>query len=240
MIMNKRLIKDIVIIDKNPLHEHGVYYFHDDTDMYKGYALIHGQKNTPYYGGFYFFTIKFPTDYPLSPPKVSFNTNNGTTRFHPNYYTNGNVCLSILNTWTGDKWTPCQSLRSVLLVLCSQFTNMPLYNEPGVSEKEEFLALDYNIIIEYENINFAICDIALDVINGEHKWVNSSFAKFRPLLIQLFLNTCDDLMLFQKSKQSELPFRKTFSGYNIVCDIDYQFLEKKYMTIYNYISSLKN
>ena len=96
-----RLIKDVRQILKNPLTENGIYYIHDDTDMMKGYALIIGPEDTPYFGGNYFFELDYPSDYPHSPPKVTYWTNGNNIRFNPNLYTSGNVCVSILNTWTG-------------------------------------------------------------------------------------------------------------------------------------------
>ena len=50
-----RLIKDVKKIIKQPLTDNGIYYIHDDTDMLKGYALIIGPSDTPYFGGNYFF-----------------------------------------------------------------------------------------------------------------------------------------------------------------------------------------
>ena len=50
-----RLLKDVKDIMKNPLTDNGIYYVHDETDMMKGYALIVGPSDTPYFGGFYFF-----------------------------------------------------------------------------------------------------------------------------------------------------------------------------------------
>ena len=49
-----RLLKDVKQIIKNPLIDNGIYYIHDDTDLLKGYALIIGPEDTPYYGGNYF------------------------------------------------------------------------------------------------------------------------------------------------------------------------------------------
>ena len=54
-----RLLKDVKQIIKNPLTENGIYYIHDDTDMLKGYAMIVGPSDTPYFGGFYFFEFVF-------------------------------------------------------------------------------------------------------------------------------------------------------------------------------------
>ena len=98
----KRLIRDVKDIIKNPLTDNGIYYKHDDTDMLKGYAMIVGPEDTPYFGGFYFFKFKYPDNYPHSPPKVFFCTNGDGIRFNPNLYTNGKVCVSLLNTWSGD------------------------------------------------------------------------------------------------------------------------------------------
>ena len=81
-----RLLTDVKQIIKNPLIDNGIYYSHDDTDMLKGYAMIVGAENTPYFGGFYFFDFQFPYDYPYSPPKVTYRTNDGVTRYNPNLY----------------------------------------------------------------------------------------------------------------------------------------------------------
>ena len=68
----QRLLKDIKNIIQNPLTSNGIYYTHDNTDMLKGYALIVGSYETPYFGGFYFFKFDYPTDYPHTPPKVTY------------------------------------------------------------------------------------------------------------------------------------------------------------------------
>ena len=115
----KRLVKDVKEIMKNPLTSQGIFYQHDENDMLKGYAMIVGPKDTPYEDGFYFFEFKFPTNYPFSPPNVIYNTNDGRTRFNPNLYVNGKVCISILNTWKGEQWTSCQTISSILLTLAS-------------------------------------------------------------------------------------------------------------------------
>ena len=55
----KRLLSDVKAILKSPLTENGIYYSHDDTDIMKGYAMIVGPEDTPYFGGFYFFKISY-------------------------------------------------------------------------------------------------------------------------------------------------------------------------------------
>ena len=151
----KRLQKDIIEIIKNPLTEHGIYYTHDDSNMLKGYAVIFGPSDTIYRYGAYMFEFKFPTNYPVSPPKLTYLTNDGNTRFHPNLYRNGKVCLSVLNTWRGEGWTSCQTIRSILLILVTLFHNKPLLNEPGIKESHRSF-IPYNKIITYRNVEHSI------------------------------------------------------------------------------------
>ena len=158
-----RLVSDIREIMKNPLTEHGIYYAHDENDMLKGYALIIGPSETIYSDGFFLFEFFFPPNYPFSPPVLKFRTTDGQTRFHPNLYRNGKVCLSILNTWRGEQWTSCQTIRSILLTLITLFHNKPLLNEPGFSEKSKDF-FPYNETIKYRNYKGAI----LGIINQQH------------------------------------------------------------------------
>ena len=157
----KRIISDISQIVKCPLHDSGIYYEHDESNMLKGYVMIIPQEETPYQHGYYFFTIEFPTNYPYSPPKMKYLTNNGGTRFHPNYYRNGKVCLSILNTWKGEQWTSCNTLTSVLLNVATLFTKQPFLHEPGITETHESFQ-DYTDAIEYQNFNTAIYSVVCE------------------------------------------------------------------------------
>ena len=130
----KRIANDVkyIINNEHSLSLENIYYKHDEENILKGYALIIGQKHTPYGYGYYFFEFNFPDNYPFSPPVVRYLTNDGTMRFNPNLYTNGKVCLSILNTWSGESWTSCQTISSVLLTLSIVLCENPLLNEPCV------------------------------------------------------------------------------------------------------------
>tara|TARA_B100000073_G_C23679043_1_gene551779 strand:- start:507 stop:1238 length:732 start_codon:yes stop_codon:yes gene_type:complete len=151
----KRILKDVIKINKNPLTDQGIYYKHDDNDLFKGYAMIIGPDDTIYKYGCYFFTFNFTKKYPFEPPKVEYYTNGNNVRFNPNLYRNGKVCISILNTWAGPQWTSCQTISSILLSLITLFHNKPLLNEPGFSEKHKDFK-NYNSIIEYSNFEIAI------------------------------------------------------------------------------------
>ena len=151
----KRLIADIKEISTNPLSKDGIYYKHDESNMLLGYALIIGPEGTPYAAGNFLFKFVFPTDYPFTPPKVTYHTNDGVTRFNPNLYKCKKVCISLLNTWKGEQWTSCQSIRSVLLTLCSILNEYPLLNEPGITKGHPELNI-YNQIIKYRTLDTAI------------------------------------------------------------------------------------
>ena len=154
----KRLLLDIKDIIKEPLHDQFIYYKHSDEDMLVGYAMIIGPEDSLYFGGYYFFKFDFPINYPHSPPSVTYLTNDGETRFHPNLYKTGKVCLSILNTWRGEQWTGCQTIKSVLLTIMSVMDKKPLLHEPGITESH-FDFNKYKNIIEYKNIDFSIIRI---------------------------------------------------------------------------------
>ena len=52
-------------------------------------------------------------------------------RFNPNFYNNGKICLSILHTWAGPRWSASQTLTSLLCSIQSLMTEKPYQNEPG-------------------------------------------------------------------------------------------------------------
>lgn len=184
----QRLIRDVKQINKNPLHDNGIYYYHDEEDMLKGYAMIIGSKDTPYYGGFYMFDFTFPTNYPFSPPTVTYLTNGDGIRFNPNLYKNGKVCLSVLNTWKGDQWTSCQNISTILLALCMVLCDKPLLNEPGITEKHKDFKR-YNSIIEYKNIEVAM----LHLLNKKDGYYLKKFERFFPIMKEYFEKNREDL-----------------------------------------------
>jgi ubiquitin-conjugating enzyme E2 Z len=148
-----RLLKDVREMMTGSLPN--IYYKHSETDMLCGYAMIVGPEDSLYDGGYYFYKFKFPPDYPHSPPLVEFLTNDGVTRMHPNMYKNRKMCMSILNSWRGDQWTGCQTIKSVLLTIMSLLDSRPLLNEPGVTEHNPDFAT-YHRIIQYKNYELSM------------------------------------------------------------------------------------
>uniref|UniRef100_A0A8B9LPC1 E2 ubiquitin-conjugating enzyme n=1 Tax=Astyanax mexicanus TaxID=7994 RepID=A0A8B9LPC1_ASTMX len=102
----------------------------EESDLYNWEVAIFGPPNTLYEGGYFKAHIKFPVDYPYSPPTFRFLTK----MWHPNIYENGDVCISILHPPVDDpqsgelpseRWNPTQNVRTILLSVIS------LLNEPN-------------------------------------------------------------------------------------------------------------
>jgi ubiquitin-protein ligase len=222
-----RLLNDVKQIIKNPLSENGIYYIHDDDDILKGYALIIGPSDTPYFGGNYFFELKYPYDYPHSPPKVTYCTNGNGVRFNPNLYKCGKVCVSLLNTWSGEQWTSCQTISTVLLTLCTLLCKDPLLNEPGVSKHHAEFD-NYTKIIEFSNIDIAVCDI----LNKKEGIYLSFFDYFYYIIKENFQKNRIILMKIIDEKIQNTTSHLIKGGYyNMNVYIDYVKLKDKFMKI---------
>jgi ubiquitin-conjugating enzyme E2 Z len=109
----------------------GIYYVADEADMRRGLGLIFGPENTRYANCPLVFSVQFPADYPISSPVVRILTSDGKTRFHPNLYIDGKVCLSILGTYSGPSWLSSMNIGSVFKSIVSLLDNNPITNEPG-------------------------------------------------------------------------------------------------------------
>ena len=212
----QRLLKDVKQIIKNPLTDNGIYYIHDEDDILKGYALIIGPSETPYFGGYYFFQLNYPADYPHSPPNVKYCTNGDEIRFNPNLYKCGKVCISILNTWRGDQWTSCQTISTVLLTLCTLLCENPLLNEPGVSKGNTDID-NYNKIIEYANLKIAVSYIA----SKKEGYYLPFFESFYPFVKEHFLKNYEKLMEIAVKKKDTHELIQT-SLYSLSVSINYK------------------
>lgn len=222
----KRIARDVCEINKNNLSNNGIFYIHDEKNILNGIALIIGPKDTVYEYGFYFFKFSFPENYPFSPPKVTFcNYDNKTnTRFHPNLYRNGKSCLSVLNTWRGDGWTSCQTIRSILLTLCSILTSNPLTEEPGIliSHKDN---KPYNRIITFKNIEISIISIIEDCYNNNL----NDFEVFSFIIKDVFNNNKKNIRekIIELDKNNNVSLERV-SLYNMECGINYKHLFNKF------------
>lgn len=102
----------------------------NEDNLFEWEVALFGPPDTLYQGGYFKAHMKFPPDYPYSPPSVRFITK----VWHPNVYENGDLCISILHPPVDDphsgelpceRWNPTQNVRTILLSVVS------LLNEPN-------------------------------------------------------------------------------------------------------------
>jgi ubiquitin-conjugating enzyme E2 Z len=114
---------------------------------------------------------------------TSLTTNGGRTRFNPNIYAGGKVCLSILGTWRGERgeeWSSAQGLESILISIQSLMSSNPYENEPGFeqvkSDDDKKNARLYVDKIRHESLRISVIDRMeeyLDMNKGATKLVSS-------------------------------------------------------------------
>lgn len=188
----RRIAMDVKSLINDPIEN--VYYFHDDSNILLGKLLIIGNKDTPYSFGYNFFNVELPENYPFSPPKLTYLSNDGSMRYHPNLYTCGKVCLSILNTWQGEGWSSCQTLRSIFIILSSILNSDPLTNEPGIRETNP-LVEKYNLLTSYKNIEFLICGIVKQINNiNTNNIFADRFYQFRDIVNRDFKQNYNNIV----------------------------------------------
>ncbi|XP_065307226.1 ubiquitin-conjugating enzyme E2 Z-like [Dermacentor albipictus] len=140
------LKKDIADFASQP--PPGLYISPEEADITRVHVLIVGPSGTPYEGGFFQFFMKFPPQYPISPPRVRIMTTDaGRVRFNPNLYAHGKVCLSILGTWQGPLWSPAQGMESVLMAIQSLMNEKPYCNDPKFQNTQSSVIGCYNNFI---------------------------------------------------------------------------------------------
>ncbi|CAL9100164.1 unnamed protein product [Musa acuminata var. zebrina] len=87
----------------------------DDSNVFEWNVTIIGPPDTLYDGGYFNAIMSFPSNYPNSPPSVRFTSE----MWHPNVYSDGRVCISILHPpgddpngyeLASERWTPVHTL----------------------------------------------------------------------------------------------------------------------------------
>jgi ubiquitin-conjugating enzyme E2 D/E len=100
----------------------------NDNDFFNWEAMIFGPEDSPFNGGIFHLSIRFPSDYPFKPPIVTFKTK----IYHPNINAAGGICLDILK----GQWSPALTVSKVLLSILSLLTDANP-NDPLVPEIAE-------------------------------------------------------------------------------------------------------
>ena len=94
-----------------------------NNNIFEWKFIIIGPPETLYESGTFEGLISFPNDYPNRPPKVKFTEE----ILHPNIYSDGNVCISILHEGVdqynyesaSERWNPSHGVSSIMLSIVS-------------------------------------------------------------------------------------------------------------------------
>jgi len=125
---NSNVSSDVKILKriKNEFHNHGeeiIYYF-PEAALARFKTVIEGPKDSPYEGGVFQLDFTIPDDYPLCPPKITFETK----IWHPNIATQtGKICVDILD----NEHFPALPFPTILLSIQS------LLDEPNFDDSIE-------------------------------------------------------------------------------------------------------
>ncbi|KAH7957790.1 ubiquitin-conjugating enzyme E2 Z [Rhipicephalus sanguineus] len=177
-----RVKKDIAEFNAQPPPR--LFISPEESDVTQVHVLMVGAPGSSYTGGFFQFFVKFPPNYPLSPPRVRFlTTDEGRVRFHIHLYNCGKVCVSTLGTGGGPcDWSPAQSLSSTLVSIQSL-----------VSDNE--YSADY---VKYETMRVAVCDQVEAALREDSKCPSA----FRKIILDSFL---DSYSKYEDAVKARLP-----------------------------------
>lgn len=104
-------------------------------------CIIMGPDDTEWEGGVFKLIMEFTDEFPSKPPKVKFITQ----MFHPNIYTDGKICLDILDK----SWTPIYDFNAILTSIQSLLSD-PNPDSPANQEAARlFTEADGDVSQEY-------------------------------------------------------------------------------------------
>ncbi len=222
--------KDIREIEKLQLSDLGIFIQFDEENMLKAKSMIIGPKDTPFENGVLFFDIFFPNNYPYSPPCIKYYSRS-RFRIHPNLYVGkshdkylGKVCLSVLNTWSGPKWTSIMHIGSILLILQSILTAYPIEHEPGLESLSIEKKSLYNQIVLYDNFQNLILDNMIhtpDEYQIFQEDIKAHYEKSKDMIL-------NRLKLENQKVISRKPYTIHSGVYNYSIVIDYNNLNIKF------------
>jgi len=124
---NVRMMKEIKVIKESK----EMYIDMSDDNMKNFKIMFFGPPDSVFHNGVFVFEFNIPDGYPFEVPRVKFLTGGIVgARMHPNLYKEGKVCLSILNTWGSNEWSPLLTIEKIILTIKGLLDNNPISHEP--------------------------------------------------------------------------------------------------------------
>jgi ubiquitin-protein ligase len=197
----KRVLADIAELQKPLYAEQGIFYEANPNNTMEGRACVFGPPGTPYEGCPMFYKFTLPTTYPFDPPYVKFETYDGVTRFHPNMYVEGKVCLSILHTWSGPKWASTMRISTVLLTLQSLMDTAPMRHEPSYEIGKDDRVANYSYIVSKACINYVLKLAETKKLPDGYEDFQEEFEKRLPA----FLETAEERIDHSEASRQSTP-----------------------------------
>lgn len=249
-----RIAKDIGLIKNNfakDFEELDTHIYYDEDDMsHFSFMVIGPEKkydpimncdhNTPFFGGYYVFTVHFTDEFPIKPPEMGFKSAFKNWRCHPNFYHIGcgpltklgtKVCLTMINTFGSEDWTPSRRLHEILLQIQERFDTCPVNHEPGYEKLnvKNSEIIDLNLLIEYNNYKHGI----LEMMNNNDPYVSP----FKSKMEESFINKYNSIVkrINELKKDHNNRDIKT-KAYGLVpsmnCKLDYDYLLERFKNKY--------
>ncbi|KAI9045358.1 putative ubiquitin conjugating enzyme (UbcC) [Aspergillus affinis] len=138
-------------------------------------GLIVLNPDSSYYGGYFKALMKFPKNYPYSPPEFRFLR----PLYHPNIYQDGKLCISILHApgedemsgeLASERWSPAQRVESVLISILSLLddaeVSSPANVDAGIMLRKD--PVQYKSIVQ-SNVDASKNDIPEGFIMPTHQ-----------------------------------------------------------------------
>jgi ubiquitin-protein ligase len=106
----------------------------NEKDIFVWDVLLFGSSGTIFEGAIFKCQFKFNNEYPNKPPEFKFISNFP----HPNIYTDGKVCISILHEGKdqfnyehiSERWNPSHSVNSILMSILT-IISTPNFESPA-------------------------------------------------------------------------------------------------------------